>query len=278
MNLDWLESIIYGFISGLSEFLPISSGAHQEILLTVFGADGRDVVRDFLIRIAVLLSLYSASRPFFEQMQRERRIKNFNRSGNYHPSKASLDFRFIKNASVPLLVGLLVFTYVSDLIGSSLLAISFFLLINGLILFLPQRMIQGNKDVRSMTYLDSTVIGLSASVSALSGISRIACITSVGIAKGADKKNALNWALLLSIPALFALLFIDIFRIIPVFGTINVWGNIPTYLLSAIFAYLGGYTSVLVIKFLTLNNGLSIFMYYSWGAALLYFLLYLFVV
>ena len=278
MNLDWLESIIYGFVSGLSEFIPISSHAHQEILQVLFGADGRDVVRDFLIHIAVLISLYTATRPFFEQIQRERRAKNYNRSRNYYPSKASLDFRFIKNASIPLLVGLLVFTYVSDLIGSSLLAISFFLLINGLILFLPQRMIQGNKDVRLMTYWDSIVIGLSASVSAFSGISRIACMTSVSVAKGADKKHAMNWALLLSIPALFALLFIDIFRIIPVLGTINIWSNIPSYLLSMIFAYLGGYTSVLIIKFLTLNSGLSIFIYYSWGAALLYFLLYLFVI
>lgn len=278
MNLGWLESILYSFISGLTEFLPISSSAHQEIMLSFFGADGRDPVRDFLVHLAVMLSLYSVTKPFFEQIQREQKMRRYNRGGLSHPSRAILEYRFIKNASIPLLVGLLILTYLSGLIGNSLLVISVFLLINGVILFLPQRMMQGNKDVRSMTYLDSIIIGLSASLSAFSGISRVGCMTSVGAAQGADKKNALNWALLLSIPALAGLLFIDLFQIIAMFGSINLWNNILTYLLSVIFAYLGGYASVLLIRFISINIGFSVFMYYSWGASLLYFLLYLFVV
>ena len=37
--MNFLECIIYGLLSGLAEFLPISATAHQTILRTLFGAD-----------------------------------------------------------------------------------------------------------------------------------------------------------------------------------------------------------------------------------------------
>ena len=40
MKLSWLESLIYGVISGLTEFLPVSSVAHQAIVLRQSGLPG----------------------------------------------------------------------------------------------------------------------------------------------------------------------------------------------------------------------------------------------
>jgi undecaprenyl-diphosphatase len=173
-----------------------------------------------------------------------------------------------------MLIGMLVITYVFAPV-SNLLTAAAFLLINGIILFASGRMMQGNKDVRSMTYLDSLLMGAVASLSAFSGVSRVGCVTSVAIARGADRQNSLNWAFLISIPALLLLMAIDVVQIFAGGVAINFWGSFFTYLLSAGAAYLGGLYSIKFMKFLTVRVGFSGFSYYCWGASLFSFLLYL---
>ena len=38
--MNWLQSMLYGFLSGVAEVLPISSRAHGILLLKIFGASG----------------------------------------------------------------------------------------------------------------------------------------------------------------------------------------------------------------------------------------------
>ena len=46
MEISWIESVIYGFIAGLTEILPVSSHAHQNIMQSLFGlTDGLAFLR-----------------------------------------------------------------------------------------------------------------------------------------------------------------------------------------------------------------------------------------
>ena len=45
LELSWLESLIYGLISGFAEFLPVSSLAHQTIYLKLIGASNHPILR-----------------------------------------------------------------------------------------------------------------------------------------------------------------------------------------------------------------------------------------
>ena len=48
MTFSWLESIIYAFVAGVTEFLPVSSHAHRSILRQLFSVDANTTVLDFL--------------------------------------------------------------------------------------------------------------------------------------------------------------------------------------------------------------------------------------
>ena len=277
MNMNWFESFIYGIVSGVAEFLPISSQAHQNLLMQLFGVEMRDPVRDLLVHLAILLALLSGCKVTLGHIRREQNQQLHNRNRYRHSSRLLLDMRLIKNAAVPMLIGMLIISYVFKQ-KNNLLLISLFLLINGILLFVPERMMQGNKDVRGMSAIDSLLIGISGALSSLPGISRIGSTTSTAIARGADRQCALNWALLLSIPALVILMGLDIISIFSTAGSLDVWGSLLTYLLSAVGAYFGGYASIMLMKFLTVRAGYYGFAYYSWGAALFAFLLYLTVV
>lgn len=276
MNLSWFESLIYGLISGIAEFLPISSHAHQRILRQLFGAHNRDPVLDLFVHIALLASLYSGCRAMFEHLRREQRQHLHRRRANPQTSYILMDERFVRNAVLPMIIGILVFTYVFDT-ETNLLTTAVFLLLNGIVLFVSGRMMQGNKDVRSMSYLDSLLIGGFASLSAFTGISRVGFITSAGIARGANRQQALKWAFLISIPILILMAVIDILKIISGGAIFSFWGNFFSYLISACGAYIAGYYGLKFMRFLAVRIGFSGFAFYCWGASLFSFLLFLMV-
>ena len=98
--------------------------------------------------------------------------------------------------------------------------------------------------------------------------------TSYAVARGADRRHALNWALLVSVPALVIMTimdFIAIFTAAPAITFITVVG----YLLAIAASFIGSYYSITIMKFLAVKVGYSAFAYYSWGMALFSFVLYL---
>lgn len=274
--MSWLQGLIYGLVSGFTEFLPISSQAHQALLLQLFGLEQREPVCDLIVHIAILLSLYMSYKTVLDQLRRDRNLRQQNRK-SYRSTVNIAESRFIRNAVIPMLIGSIVLYYTAAN-SNNLLIISAFLSINGILLYASNRVMQGNKDARAMAVFDSFLIGIAGAVSAISGISRTGSVASVAMIRGADRKKAYHWALLLSVPALYLLAGLDLFSIIANPGVVHFWSSIPGYLLSAIGAFCGGCCSVALLRFLILRNGLYGFAYYSWGASLFSFLLYLTVV
>ncbi|MBR3978896.1 MAG: undecaprenyl-diphosphate phosphatase [Oscillospiraceae bacterium] len=271
MNMSWLESIVYGLISGISEFLPISSKAHQELAMLLFGVSQYDPVRNFVVHIALIFALYYACTPMFQQVQGGRK------SHNQYVSRQMIDKRLIKGATLPMVIGLIVLWYTVRGINGNLLICSGMLLINGVLLFVPGRMLQGNKDARSMSQLDSILLGFIGGLGSITGISRLGCQTGLAITRGADRQQALNWALNLSMPALVVFAFMDVLQMFTV-DSIPFWSSFFTYILSAAGSFTGGYCAIKLVRLVMVRVGFSGFAYYSWGAALLTFLLYLFAV
>lgn len=274
MNL--LESLIYGIISGLTEFLPTSSYAHQTLLQQILGGDSIDPLQNFFVHVAVLFAVLSNCRLFLDYVVRFNKSNRRNYNVNPNNARFLAEFRFVRRASIVMLVGFFCFRYIFSACNN-LLWTAAFLGLNGLILFMSERLIQGNKDVRSMSGLDSTLVGIIGSLSACAGLSRTSLICTAAKARGANQKSTLNWALLLSIPALIAWIMMDIFAIVNG-STVVYWSKIFIYVISAIVAYLGGQVSIMIIRFLTIRSNYFMFAYYSWGTALLSFILYLTVV
>ena len=52
--MDLLESLIYGFVSGLAEIFPVSAQANQMVMRQLFGVAQKEPIRDFFVHIAIL--------------------------------------------------------------------------------------------------------------------------------------------------------------------------------------------------------------------------------
>ena len=256
--MNWLEYLIYGFISGLSEFLPISSSAHQFVMRGLFGISGRSALHDLMIHLAGLASFILLYRYITTGNRR-----TFTRA----------DKRHLKTAMVPIIIGAVFYPIVGSWnIGYSMLSV--FLVLNGLILFIPSRMINGNKTASALSGLDSILIGASAALGAVPGISRMAGTLSCASARGANHNNALRWSVYFSIPAVAIMIIMDIISL----GAATAYSvHFLGLILSMLGVMLGIWLGYSLMRFLAVKAGFTVFAYYSWGAALFSFILYLLV-
>ena len=271
--MSFLESIVYGLISGFAEFLPVSSLSHQIVLLRLIGVHERDPIRDLLVHIAVILALLTTCRSKLLKIHRERRLVSSRRRSKGYATKGLYDLRLIRTASVPLLICLLL-TVSTRPLESNLMYIALFSFLNGIILIIPEHISHGNKDARSMSAFDGILIGISGALSVLPGVSRIGAMHTYATIRGADKQHSLNWALLLSIPALLVLCGFDVLRLFNAAGPSS-FPILAGYVLSAISAYFAAYAGILFAQFLTVRTGFAGFGYYSLGVALFSAILYL---
>ncbi len=272
--MSLLESIIYGLVSGLSEFLPVSSQAHQVLMLRLFGLDSREPVRDLLVHLAALAAVIVGCWGLLARLRREGQLAQRMRRSQYQEPRGLYDMRLVKTAAVPLAFGLLAYM-TTKAWESSYLLLALFILFNGVLLYIPERLPQGNKDAKSMSALDAILIGLSGIASSLTGISRVGTAASLAVVRGADRQHAINWALLLSIPALAVLAVTDV---LGMFGTAMgaiTFSVVLGYIASAAASFLGGYLGIMTLKSVAARIGLSGFAYYSWGLSLLTLVLYL---
>ena len=273
MELGWFESFIYGVISGISEFLPISSEAHRAIYLRLIGDADHALLR-LMTHIGALMALLISCWPMISKLNRERSIAAVNKKRRKRApdTKSLTDIRFTRIASLALVIVFILYSAVYDL-HERLWILAGFLIVNGILLYIPQFLPAGNKDSRSLSSLDSILIGLSGGLGVVPGLSRVGLSTSTGLLRGADKRYALDAALLLSIPALIVLLIIDFFGIFSAAG-VTFLGVLSCFT-AGITSFFSAFFGIYIMRFLAVRVGFSGFAYYSWGLSLFSFILYL---
>ena len=274
--MSLFSSIIYGFVSGLTEIFPVSSQANQMVMRQLFGVAQKEPIRDLLVHIAILLGIFIACRGMFAKIRREQVMAYRMRRNpsQVHALKGVYDMRLVRSAAPIMLVCMFFNLFFKNFYEHRPL-FSLILVINAALTLIPTYLHQGNKDARSMSGLDGMLIGLAAGLSAIPGISRNGAIMFMTLIRKADKQNGVTWALLLSVPAVVMLILLDFIAMFTVgIGTLTLV-VFSGYLLSMVSAFVGAYLAVSAIKMLITHSDYSGFAYYDFGLALFSFVLYL---
>lgn len=271
-EMNWLQSLLYGLVSGFAEFLPISAEAHRSLLYLMMGMESSPFL-ELIVHVASLLALILSCWPQLSKLQRERRIAAMPaRRRKRQPDAGSLhDMRLLRTALVPVLAAFVAYPTLHQVSGNLWLT-ALLLLVNGVILYLPPYFPGGNRDSQSVSALDGILVGLGGALAVIPGISRITGITAVGQLRRCDRRYILDIGLILCIPALIVLIVFDFIALFTAGGAAV---GFLTCLLALLTAFAGGYLGITFIRFLAVKVGFSGFAYYSWGAALFAFILYL---
>ncbi len=276
MRGNIIEMFFFGLVSGLAEILPISASAHQFLLSYVCGFDGHDPVLQLSVHIAVLLALAISCRHRIAHLYRENRIAALKRGRRKRQpdSAAVADWKLMMTALTPIVIGL-VLQEIMAFSLESLWVVAVFLILNGIILYIPQYMDSGNRDARNLSRVDGLLMGVLSITGILPGVSRIAAVSIFGQLRKGNRAYILDMALLLSIFWIAGLLLLDL---VAIFGSAAAsLGMLEAlgYLLAAAAAFGGAYSAIILVRYLAVRIGFSGFTYYSWGLGFACFILYL---
>ena len=274
MALSWLESIIFGFISGLTEILPISAQAHRLLLLKFFGIASEPALLRLLIHVASLGAVYFACQTHLVKLMRARNLARVPKRKRRRPldTKSLMDLSLWKTMLIPVIIGFFFYQKTQGL-GSSLILVACFLFVNGLILYIPQFLPGSNKDSRSLSRVEGLLMGLGGALSVVPGMSGIGAAISVGSVCGVDRSYALNMSLLMSLGIHIGMIVFDIMAIVSGgLGGVSAI-SIVQYIVASAAAFGGVALGIKMMRSLAQNGGFALFGYYCWGLALFTFIL-----
>lgn len=277
MELNWLECLIYGLISGFAEFFPISAEGHKTLFLLCLGAPEDPAGLRLVARLGCLAAVVFSCLTLLVRIRREVRLSRIPKKRRKRPLDVRIMGmrRLLTVCAVTFTLGAFAMRFLPNF-GNKLLITAIVLAANGVILYLPLHMPLGNKDGGVLTGADGMLIGLGSVASLLPGFSRVGGTISVGLMRGASRQHMLDVALLLSIPALALLSVFDGIELVSATAQAQSSGILGS-VLCFLAAFGGSCCSILAMRFMAVKIGFSSFAYYSWGLALLLFSLYLIV-
>lgn len=276
LELSFFENLILGFISGFAEVLPVSAQAHRIVILKMLGINGDSAILRLIIHLAAAGALYFYCKGYIVRMVRARRLVRVPKNRRKRPldTEALMDFNLLKFALIPVIPGLLIY-YRIGFMSQKLIYSAAFLLINGIILYVPQYLPGSNKQSGALSRVDSLYFGLGGLLGMFPGVSAIGSAVSIGSVRGMDPEKAVTFALLLNIPLNAGLAIVDLIELLSGGAGSLAFRTLIFALFGGCAAFAGILVAVRLLKKIAGSVGFSVFGFYSWGAALLTFLLYL---
>ena len=276
--MNWFQSLIFGFFSGLSDVMPVSSQAHKAILLKLFGQNGEDPILRLVTHMAILAALYYCCNSHIQRIARQLRLSRIPKKRRKRPldTRTIMEFKLLRMMIIPVLLSLMTYKYTAQW-NYKLNLVAIFLLLNGVILFLPNLVATGNKDARSMSAFEGMLMGFGAAFSTLPGVSALGAATAVASVCGAERVFSLSMAYLMQIVLTIGLIALDVASIFAAGAVSLTAGVLFMYILAAAAAFGGAFVGIRLMRMIAVNISFGIFAFYSFGAAVLSFVLFLMV-
>lgn len=276
MDLNLLESIFYGFISGLTEILPVSGQAHRNLMLQLLGQPGEQAMLRLMIRAGILAALYYSCQNHILRMIRARNLARVPKRRRKRPLdvRSLMDMSLLKTMAVPVILALFVYGRVSALNGKRIF-VSVMLFLNGIILYIPQFLPGSNRDSRTLSRVEGLWMGLGGALSLLPGLSSTGTAASIGSICGVDRTYGLNMTYLMCMILTLGLMIHDVFALFAAGVAGLTFMTLVGYILAGTAAFCGAFLAVRVMRALASNRGFGVFAFYCWGVSLFTFILYL---
>lgn len=267
-----LNALLLGLIQGVAEFLPISSSGHLSIAqnLLGLGMEGADdVFFDVLLHLGTLGAVFVAYWADIKEMALEffRMIGDAVHGGSAQkiPSARRL-ILLIVVGTLPLFLILPVTDLVEGLYSNTFF-VGGALLITGLLLYFCDRIRKGRKNERTATMADVLLVGAGQAIATCPGISRSGMTICMGCFRGFERRFAVRFAFLLSIPAVLGANILQIKDVVAA-GGIDL-KLIPGYILGVAAAAISGYLSIRLVRMVADKGRFGAFAYYCWAAGVI---------
>lgn len=195
--MEFIHAVVYGLVQGLTEFLPISSSGHLVILHSYFPIPvDNEIAFDVALHAATLLAVSWYFRRELRDLVFSATRLLTGRGGG---ASGRTGF-FIILATIPAaLAGYFGENYIEDNFRSVAI-VAFMLALVGILIIAIERFAKKTKDLKNLTWRGSLLIGLAQALALIPGTSRSGITIVAGMALGLQRKAAVTFSFLLSVP------------------------------------------------------------------------------
>ena len=269
--MSYLTAVLLGLVQGVTEFLPVSSSGHLAIaeqLLNLQGASNVPGFFDVLLHLGTLVAVFAA---YWDDI-RDMIVEFFAGIGDlaHHSTPNPVPparrlILLIIVGTLPLFVMVPFRRFFSSL-GDNMYFIGGALIVTGILLFVSDRVHHGRKTEKTATLLDALLVGLGQAVALCPGISRSGMTITTGCFAGFERKFAVRFAFLLSIPAVIGANILSLKDAIE--AGID-WASVPAYLVGVAVAAVSGYACIRLLRYIAEKGRFGAFAYYCWAVGAL---------
>lgn len=264
------SSVILGVIQGVTEFLPVSSSGHlavAEHLLNMSDAAQIPGFFDVLLHLGTLLAVFAAYWKDIQDMFLELLLGAEDLIHGTTPTPVPPARRMIILIIVGTLPLFAVFPVKNLVEGlkDNMYFVAWALLVTGCLLFFSDRVRRGRKTERSATMLDALLVGVGQAVATCPGISRSGTTITMGCFVGLDRKFAVRYSFLMSIPAILGA---NLLSLKDALEAGILWEEVPIYLVGVAVSAVVGYACIRLLKLVAEKGRFGFFAYYCWLAGI----------
>ena len=268
--MSYLESIVLGLVQGLAEFLPISSSGHLALLQQWFGIE-----EDKVLLFAVLLhvgTLISVLIVYWKDVWELIVELGLTIKDIFTGKGLRLNERPVRKLGVMIIVA----TIPTGLIGvlfndffnglyNSVSPIGVGLIITGFLLVIAERMGDSNRGIKQMNYRNALFVGVVQGIAICPGISRSGSTLFGSLICNLDRKFAVKFVFLISIPSILGSAVMEAPAAIEAGMSMSELGPI---LAGMAVAAVSGLIAIKTMIKIVSNKKLSYFSYYVWALGL----------
>lgn len=264
--MSWLTAIILGLVQGVAEFLPISSSGHLAIaehMLNLQGAAEIPAFYDVLLHLGTLVAVFIAYWDEIYEMIVEFFAGVSDLVHHTTPKVVPPARRMILLVIVgtlPLFAMVPVRHFFEGL-GDNMYFIGGALLVTGCLLFVSDRVRRGRKTEKTARVTDALIVGLGQAVALCPGISRSGMTITTGCFVGFERKFAVRFSFILSIPAILGA---NVLSLKDALDAGIDWASAPQYLAGVVVSAVTGYLCIRLLKLIADRGKFGAFAYYCW--------------
>ena len=266
-----LTAVLLGLVQGVAEFLPISSSGHLAIaehLLNLQGAANVPDFYDVLLHLGTLVAVFVAYWGDIRDMV----VEFFTGIGDlaHHSTPNPVPparrlILLIIVGTLPLFV-MVPFRHFFEALGDNMYFIGGALIVTGILLLASDRVHHGRKTEKTATMLDALLVGIGQAIALCPGISRSGMTITSGCFADFERKFAVRFAFLLSIPAVLGANILSLKDAID--AGID-YASIPAYLAGVAVAAVSGYACIRLLRYVADKGRFGAFAYYCWAVGIL---------
>jgi undecaprenyl-diphosphatase len=254
MNI--FESIILGLTQGITEFIPVSSSGHLEVVQRLLDNGGRAGDFHFFLELINFGTLFALL--WYYRKRIAKIINDIFKKKDWHMAINLL------LTSIPAgIIGVLLSKFIeSNGFFSSLYTIAIAMGVVGILMIIVDKLphLSKVKNEEALPHKRALSIGLIQTLALIPGVSRSGSTIVAGRIMGMDSKASANYSFLASLPIMIGVCGKSL---ISSSSRAYIAANAGTLVISNIVAFISGMIALtFVIKFLEKKNALSAFGYY----------------